>query len=93
MTDKPKIEMTTSRPAPLEPFYVRQTFERMTPEEAQSWAVACFDEARSEGAHHARVTAMSCGPGLLVEAWKETTREVCFEKGPREGEPRWQLAG
>lgn len=70
----------------LEPFFIRHgSFE--TFDAARSWAAAQYDKAISKGAKHARVSARPSG--LVVEAWKQSTREVCFEFGPREGVPRW----
>lgn len=69
----------------MEPFYIRQTAERMTPDDQRAWFQKCADEAKSEGGRHARFSVSHDGQLSLVEAWKE--RRV-----PEEGKPRWQIS-
>ena len=68
-----------------EPFYIRQTAEPMTQDQRRDWFQTCAQEAKAEGAQHARFTIHPAFPSLcLVEAWKE--RVVADE-----GEPRWAI--
>lgn len=71
---------------PTEPFYLRQTADLRTPDAQRVWFKTCADEAKAEGAQHARFSIHPSIPNLLlVEAWRERPRDVI------EGEQRWML--
>lgn len=63
-----------------EPFYIRQSHENRTPEQAKEWFHQCAEEAKSEGAqlcrfsHHPNDKTL-----LLVEGWKE---KYVADQGP-----------
>lgn len=71
----------------MEPFYIRQTAEPMSPVDRNDWASRCMDEARDQGAKLCRFSIHQRHPNLfLVEAWNAPAHEVGDQ-----GEPRWQL--
>lgn len=67
-----------------EPFYVRQTAEQMTEDEARRWFHEAAEEACQGGAKWARYTVHPDIKHLMiVEAWRERPDD--------EGEPRFAL--
>lgn len=70
----------------MEPFYIRQTAEPLTPMQRDAWAAECASDAIRKGAKLCRFTVSSDGSMALVEAWLERA----FAVGDQ-GEPRWSL--
>jgi hypothetical protein len=76
---------STPGPSDAEPFYVRQSGDVMTDEEARRWFQMVAQEARDEGATFGRYSFHVSIPNLrIVEAWKERPRD--------QGEIRWALS-
>lgn len=68
----------------MEPFYIRQTAQRMTAKQRNAWVQRCILEAEAHGALLCRFSSHPHDKDiLLVEAWKQ-----CVED---KGQPRWQL--
>jgi hypothetical protein len=73
----------------MEPFFIAQTGETKTADERHMWVRARMAEAKSEGAHHGRMSFDDVSNLLLVECWKEPPmRDGKLD----EGKPRWQIA-
>lgn len=69
----------------MEPDYLAQTAEPMTPDERREWFRSRAREAGAQGCVHGRMSVDDAeNPTMaLVEAWKVRPSD--------EGEPRWQM--
>jgi len=68
-----------------EPFFVAQTGECKTPEDARAWFRARLAEAEAEGAAFTRYSRHSFIENLiLIECWRHRPKE--------QGEPRFAIA-
>lgn len=69
-----------------EPFYIRQSHEKRTPQEVSAFFMRSAEEAKAEGANLCRFSHHPDDKSLLlVECWRE---KVVEDQGPL----RWSLA-